>query len=54
MRFSVIIPVFNNKEWLPKCFDSILSQTFTDYEVIIVNDMSTDGNKEIIKLKSVQ
>lgn len=50
MRFSVIIPVFNNKEWLPKCFDSILSQTFTDYEVIIVNDMSTDGNKEIIKL----
>lgn len=49
MRFSVIIPVYNNKEWLPKCFDSILNQTFTDYEVIIVDDMSTDGNIEVIK-----
>ena len=49
MRFSVVIPVYNNKEWLPKCFDSVLNQTFTDYEVILVNDMSTDGNEKIIK-----
>lgn len=49
MRLSVIIPIFNNKEWLSKCFDSILSQTFTDYEVILVDDISTDGNEEIIK-----
>lgn len=49
MRFSVIIPVYNNKEWLSKCFDSILNQTYTNYEVIIVDDMSTDGGMNIIE-----
>ena len=49
MRFSVIIPVYNNKDWLSKCFESILNQTFTNYEVIIVDDMSNDGNISIIK-----
>lgn len=49
MRFSIIIPVWNNEEWLSKCFDSILNQTFTNYEVIIVDDMSTDNGMEIIK-----
>lgn len=49
MRFSVIVPVWNNEEWLGKCFDSILKQTYTDYEVIIVDDMSTDNGMKIIK-----
>jgi len=48
MRFSIIVPIYNNKEYLARCFDSILSQTYTDYEVLLVNDMSTDGNEEII------
>lgn len=47
-RFSIIIPVYNNEEWLSKCFDSILEQTFTNYEVIIVDDMSTDNGIEVI------
>lgn len=47
MRFSIIIPVWNNKEWLPKCFQSILDQTFTNYEVIVVDDMSTENVKEV-------
>ena len=34
MRFSIIIPVWNNEKWLSKCFDSILNQTFKDYEII--------------------
>lgn len=42
MRFSVIIPIYNNKEWLPKCFDSLLNQTFTDYELLLVDDMSEE------------
>ena len=33
MKFSVIIPVWNNEEWLDKCFKSILNQTYKDYEV---------------------
>ncbi len=49
IKFSVIIPVWNNKEWLTNCFESILDQTFTNYEVIIVDDMSTDGGIEIIR-----
>ena len=46
MKFSVIIPVWNNKEWLATCFESILNQTFTNYEVIIVDDMSYDEGIE--------
>jgi len=49
MKFSVIVPVWNNEEWLDKCFKSILNQTYKDYEVIIVDDMSTDNGMEIIK-----
>jgi len=48
MRFSVVIPVYNNEEWLDHCFSSILNQTYTNYEVIIVDDMSTDNGMEII------
>lgn len=49
MKFSVIIPVWNNEQWLEHCFSSILEQTFKDYEVIIVDDMSTDNGMQIIK-----
>lgn len=49
MRFSIIIPVWNNEQWLEKCFTSILNQTFKDYEVIIVDDMSTDNGMTIIR-----
>lgn len=46
---SIVIPVYNNKEWLSKCFDSILSQTYKDYEVLIVDDCSTDGGIDVIR-----
>lgn len=49
MRFSIVIPVWNNEEWLDKCFKSILDQTYKDYEVIIVDDMSTDNGMKIIE-----
>lgn len=49
MKFSVIVPVWNNEQWLEHCFSSILEQTFKDYEVIIVDDMSTDNGMQIIK-----
>lgn len=39
---SVIVPVYNVEQYLPKCIESILSQTFTDFEVILVDDGSTD------------
>lgn len=49
MRFSIVIPVWNNEKWLEHCFESILEQTYKDYEVIIVDDMSTDNGMQIIK-----
>lgn len=51
MRFSIIIPSCNNGEWIGKTLDSIYSQTFKDYEVIVVDDLSTDNSVEIIKSK---
>lgn len=45
---SIIIPVYNTEKYIRKCFDSILAQTFTDYEVIVVDDGSTDGSPAII------
>ena len=42
MFFSVIIPVYNAQSYLPTCVDSVLHQEFTDFEVILVDDGSTD------------
>ena len=47
MRFSVLIPVYNVEKYLKECLDSVLQQDFTDFEVILVNDGSTDGSKAI-------
>ena len=46
---SVIIPVYNAQEGLSQCIDSLLDQTFSDYEIIILNDGSTDNSLEIIQ-----
>ena len=44
---SIIVPVYNVEEYLPRCIDSILSQTFTDFELILVDDGSQDRSGEI-------
>lgn len=47
-KISIIVPIYNVNKYLHKCIDSILNQTFTDYELILVNDGSTDNCKDII------
>ncbi len=43
MFFSVIVPVYNVEEYLPACIESVLGQTFSDFELILVDDGSTDA-----------
>lgn len=47
MKFSVLIPVYNVEAYLQQCLDSVVNQTFDDYEIIIVNDGSTDSSGKI-------
>ena len=47
MEISVIVPIYNVEKYLNKCLDSILQQTFTDYELILVDDGSTDTSEKI-------
>lgn len=46
-KFSIIIPVYNVEEYLDTCLESVLSQSYTDFEVVLVDDGSTDKSGEI-------
>lgn len=48
MLVSLIIPVYNVESFLPRCLDSVSSQTYKELEVIIINDGSTDNSQQII------
>lgn len=48
MKFSIIVPVYNVEKYIDKCLKSIKDQTYSNYEVIIVNDGSPDNSCEII------
>lgn len=49
MKFSIIIPVYNKANTIVQALDSVFSQTFKDFEVIVVNDGSTDNVLEVLK-----
>ena len=46
---SIIIPVYNVEKFLGFCLDSVMAQTFTDFEALCVNDGSTDGSAQILE-----
>ena len=47
MRFSIVIPVFNAANYLNRCMDSILRQTYSDFEIILIDDGSSDESPSI-------
>lgn len=47
-KVSVIVPVYNTEKYLKRCLDSLVNQTLSDIEILIVNDGSTDNSQEII------
>ena len=55
-KLSVIIPVYNTKNYIEKCLNSLINQTFKDLELIIVNDGSSDDSNTIINnlLQNIQ
>lgn len=48
-RFSVIIPAYNVEGYVSKAIESVLEQDFENYELIIVNDASTDKTAEVVE-----
>ncbi len=49
MKISVIISVYNSAPYLEEALESILNQTFNDFELLIIDDKSTDGSRKILK-----
>lgn len=48
-KISVIVPVYNTEKYLDECLQSILSQTFQEFEILAVDDGSIDGSAQIIQ-----
>ena len=48
MKFSIVVPVYNVEQYLDQCLESLQAQNYGDYEVICVNDGSTDSSREIL------
>lgn len=48
-KVTVILPVYNSEKYIGRCLDSILNQTYTDFEIMVINDGSTDSSYDIIK-----
>lgn len=49
MLFSVIVPSYNSERYISECVESVLRQTFTDWELILVNDGSDDGTPKLLE-----
>ena len=48
-KISIIVPVYNTEKYLERCLDSLVNQTVDDYEIIVIDDRSTDGSLSILE-----
>ena len=49
VKISVIVPVYNVEKELPRCIESLLTQTHSNFELLLINDGSSDGSPEIME-----
>lgn len=49
MKFSILVPCYNISQYIEQCLESVIRQTYKDWEIILVDDGSTDGTVDIIK-----
>src|SRR6185437_13591645 len=49
IRFSILIPAYNRERYVAQAIDSVLSQTFTDHEILVVDDGSTDNTLKVLE-----
>lgn len=50
MKISVIVPVYNAERYIKKCISSVMRQTYSDWELLIIDDGSTDGSGDLIDI----
>lgn len=53
-KISVLVPLYNRKHYIEECINSVLAQTFKDFEIVIVDDCSTDGSFDFVNEKFAQ
>ena len=53
-KVTIIIPVYNAEKYIKECFDSIINQTFSNFEVIIIDDGSIDNSSQICDEYSIK
>ena len=49
VKISIIVPVYNASKYISKCIDSILNQTYANFELLLINDGSKDDSLSILK-----
>ena len=47
-KVTLIVPVYNSEDYIGRCLDSILNQTYQNFEILVVNDGSKDNSQKII------
>ena len=49
IKFSIIVPLYNCEKYIAECINSIIKQEYKDFEIIVVNDGSTDNSRKIVE-----